>query len=348
MRNFGRICAALAGSVIYLASVLKLMDPVGTGLIVEEYFKFLHLKFMIPAAAFCGTVMSLLEAFVGAAMVTGVWRRMTAFVSGCLLGFFTLLTLVLWIANPPMECGCFGEAIHLTHAQTFLKNIILDCLWAVAYLWAKAPVKMHKGKYASFGIVIVSTFLFMVFSHHTIPLLDYTAMAPGAELMRPDEAFGEADAPILSFCNDKDEYVDDMLLGNDVLVISAYDPTEVRKWGHIASVMGEAASKGLKPILLVASYPDEMKEILGADMPDNVYYADRRVLMTLNRDNGGATFISDGMIVGKWSSHKLPSGEKLDELISTDRVEAVANLSSRHNLLMQSFLLYVFAVMLLV
>jgi len=346
MRNFGRICAAIAGSVIYFAAILKLMDPVGTGLIVEEYFKFFHLMFMLPAAALCGTVMSLVEAVVGVAMVTGVWRKVTAIVSGCLLGFFTVLTLILWIANPPMECGCFGEAIHLTHFQTFIKNIILDGLWAVAYLWAKAPSKMHKGKYASFGIVALCSFLFMIFSHRTIPLIDFTVMAPGEELMRPEESYG-SDSPILTFCNAEDEYVDDMLFGNDVLVISAYNPGAIQKWGHILDVMVEAENKGLKAILLVASYPDEMRGILG-DVPENVFYADRRVLMTLNRDNGGATFISDGMIVGKWSSHKLPAGGKLDEIIAGDRVESVARLSSRHNLLMQSFLLYVFAVMLLV
>lgn len=347
MRGPGRICAAFAGSVIYLAAILKLMDPVGTGLIVEEYFKFLHLRFLIPAASFCGTAMSLLEAFVGAAMVTGVWRKVTAVVSGCLLGFFTLLTLALLIKNPPMDCGCFGEAIHLTHSQTFVKNLIFDGLWAVAYLWAKAPVKLHKGKYVSFGIAAVSSILFMVFSHNTIPLIDFTAMAPGEEIMHPEDASGP-DAAILSFCNAEGEYVDEMLFGNELLVVSVYNPREIRNWDKILSVLDEADSKGMIGIVLAASYPEEMDSILGVGLHDNVFYADRRVLMTLNRDNGGSTYISDGMIVGKWSSHKLPEGEKIDELLSSDKVEAVAQLSSRHNMLMQSFLLYVFAVMLLI
>lgn len=347
MRGFGRICAALAGSVIYLAAIMKLMDPVGTGLIIEDYLKFLHLKFMLPAASLCGTVMSLVEAIVGAAMVTGVWRKVTAIVSGCLLGFFTVLTLILWIENPPMECGCFGEAVHLTHFQTFVKNLVLDALWAVAYLWAKAPLKMHKGKYVAFMIAAGSSILFMIFSYNTIPLIDFTDMAPGEEIMHPEEAMG-SDAPILSFCNAEGEYVDEMLFGNDVLVVSVYVPQKIKKWDRILSVLEEAESKGLKGALLVASYPEEMNAILGEENTAGVYYADRRVLMTLNRDNGGASFISDGMIVGKWSSHKLPEGEKIDELVSCDKVEAVAQLSSRHNMLMQSFLLYVFAVMLLI
>jgi len=347
MRNFGRICAALAGSVIYLAAVLKLMDPVGTGLIVEEYFKFLHLRFLIPAAAFIGTVMSLLEATVGIAMVTGVWRKITAIVSGCLLGFFTILTLVLWIADPPMDCGCFGEAIHLTHLQTLVKNLVLDAFWAVAYLLAKAPVRMHKGKYASFGIVAISTFLFMIFSHNTIPLIDFTPMAPGEELMHPEEAYG-SDSPILSFSDARGEYMDGMVFGDDLIVVSVYTPKKIRDWNRIISFLEDAKAEGMKTALLTASYPEEMKSLLGTDNLDGVYFADRRTLLTLNRENGGATLISDGMIVGKWASRKMPDREKLMELAAADKVEAVAALSSRHNLLMQSYLLYVFAVMLLV
>jgi len=347
MRGLGRICAALAGSVIYLAAVLKLMDPVGTALIVEEYLKFLHLRFLMPAASFFGTVLSLLEALVGAAMVTGVWRRITAIVSGCLLGSFTILTLILWIANPSMDCGCFGEAIHLTHFQSFVKNLILDALWAVAFLWAKAPVKLHKGKYAAFGLVACSSVLFMIFSYNTIPLIDYTPMAPGEEIMHPEEAYG-SEAPVLSFCNAEGEYIDDMLFGNDVLAISVHNPRKIKNWAEIFATLDNADARGMKGILLVSSYPEEMTSILGPELPSAVYFADRRMLLTLNRNNGGSTFISDGMIVGKWSARKLPSEEKLDELVAADKVEAVANLSSRHNLLMQSFLLYVFAVMLLI
>lgn len=347
MRNLGRICAALAGSVIYLAAVFKLMDPVGTGLIVEAYLKFLHLRFLLPAASFIGTLMSLFEAVVGAAMVTGVWRRLTAIVSACLLGFFTLLTLVLWIANPSMECGCFGEAIHLTHAQTFIKNLILDALWATAYLWAKAPVKKHPGKYASFGIVALSTVAFSIFAHRTIPLMDFTPFAPGEEIMRVDEYDG-SDAPVLSFCNAYGEYKDELLFGADVMVVSAYDPSGEVDWEGVLSLLDRAAACGMDGVLLTASTPEAMSAILGDVLPDNVFFADRRTLMTLNRSNGGATLISDGMVVGKWTSRKLPDGEKLAEITSSDTLSLVTELSSRHRLLMQSYLLYVFAVMLLV
>ena len=39
-----RLCAVIVGLVFFVAGILKLMDPVGSMLIVREYFSFLHLS----------------------------------------------------------------------------------------------------------------------------------------------------------------------------------------------------------------------------------------------------------------------------------------------------------------
>ena len=124
MKSIKRICAVIVGLVLLVAGLLKLMDPVGAGLVASEYLKFLGLDFLEPASRFFGIAMALLEAVLGAALITGVWPRLMALGSGILIGGFTLLTLALWIVDPPMDCGCFGEAIHLTHLQTLLKNVV--------------------------------------------------------------------------------------------------------------------------------------------------------------------------------------------------------------------------------
>ena len=38
-----RLCAVILGFVFFGAGVLKLMDPVGTALIINEYFNFFHI-----------------------------------------------------------------------------------------------------------------------------------------------------------------------------------------------------------------------------------------------------------------------------------------------------------------
>ena len=47
--SFRRFCALLIGLVFFVSGALKLMDPVGTGLKMVEYFRFLHLDFLSPA-----------------------------------------------------------------------------------------------------------------------------------------------------------------------------------------------------------------------------------------------------------------------------------------------------------
>ena len=120
-----RLCAFIIGLVFLLAGIFKLLDPVGASLVVEEYYRFLHLGFMLPTAKVVSVALALLEALLGAALISGVWRKTVTFVTTLLIILFTILTFFLAIFNPTMDCGCFGEVIHLSNLQTFLKNLIL-------------------------------------------------------------------------------------------------------------------------------------------------------------------------------------------------------------------------------
>ena len=41
-----RFCGFVTGVVFFLGGIIKLMDPVGAGLVMKEYFDFLHLGFL--------------------------------------------------------------------------------------------------------------------------------------------------------------------------------------------------------------------------------------------------------------------------------------------------------------
>ena len=160
--RFRRLCAFITGFVFFISGILKVLDPVGAGLVMKEYFEFLHIGFLSPAAKAAGIAFALLETLTGAALITGVWRRLTAIIAMSLQGFFTLLTLALVIFNPEMDCGCFGEAIHLTHLETFIKNLVLCVLLAGAFIPMKDMGEPLKKKYVSFGIVAASVIAFSI------------------------------------------------------------------------------------------------------------------------------------------------------------------------------------------
>ena len=75
--------------------------------------------------------------------------------------------------------------------------------------------------------------------------------------------------------------------------------------------------------------------------------ADYKTLATFNRSNGGVTYCADGQIVRKWSCNFRPDNEKLAQLLSEDATSLALESQSRGGLSLQGFLLYVFAVLLL-
>ena len=101
-------------------------------------------------------------------------------------------------------------------------------------------------------------------------------------------------------------------------------------------------------MILAAPTPDMMEaSIPSPESLASTYFADRKKLLTLNRSNGGATYIEDGLIVTKWSRRQLPDREKLAELAGTDVTESLLSENNGDRVKFQAFLLYVFAVMLL-
>lgn len=170
-------------------------------------------------------------------------------------------------------------------------------------------------------------------------MMDFTPFAPGTELMGDDDAF-DADAPVLSFCNAEYEYADSLATHGKVLVISVYNPDRLSQGNlsRIEACMSDAMFNTDFTVLLLSA---------GGIHSADSYQADRKTLLTLNRSNGGATYISDGQIIRKWSVNSLPDSQRLSELAGVETTEAVITENGPQRIKLQAFLLYVFAVMLL-
>lgn len=386
---FRRFCAFVLGAVFLISGILKLMDPVGSEFIMKSYFSFLHIGFMDFSAKFFGVAFALTEAVLGAALMSGVWRKVVGIAVVALTTFFTLLTLVLLIFNPVMDCGCFGEAMHLTHLQTFVKNVILCVLCCGAFIPMRELDRPVKVKYVSFALTACSLVALLVYSLVALPLKDYTAFHPGAMLQAaadeqykdfsepefiyekdgvtqafsldalPDSSWNFVDSRIrqddfaagtvLTLTDDAGEYCDSLATQGNVLVVSAYKKLSAGRIEGIESLVADARAVGLTPIVLVTS--DDVLAAASekhAALEDGlVYYSDYKTLATLNRSNGGATWISDGQIVRKWSYTLRPSREKLSTSLAEDPTALALETQSKGSLALQSFLLYIFAVLLL-
>ena len=346
MRVINKIAAFILGSVFFLSGILKLMDPLGTSLIVSSYLSFLHLSFLQFASGLLACIFPLVECILGSAMILGVFRKPAGIAVLALQVFFTLLTLLLVIFNPQMDCGCFGDAIHLTHTQSFIKNLILLALWALAFLpLRKETPAPRKSKFIGFALVGVSVLLFLLYSSLSLPLIDFTPLKSGVELYSESEFEGEE----ISVMDSQGEYADSVLTEGKVLAISVYELSKVKPktWQKISSLVSEASSLGYSPVLLLSSSVAQAQSAVSDNLLGISYFCDKKTLMTLNRSNAGVSYISDGLITAKWSRHSLPDSQNLESIAAEDAADVILSRSQPASLKLQCFLLYVFAVMLL-
>ncbi len=347
MRFLRGICRLIFGLTFVISGFFKLLDPVGTGLIFKEYLTAFHMVFLIPASVYFGMALSILEFLTGISILLGLRMRIMSAVGFAIISFFTLLTLYLALFNPISDCGCFGEAIHLTNWQTFIKNLVLLPCGALVFIQRKkyVPIAPPVLEWIFMGVYGLFGLLFCLHSLITLPFIDFTDYSIGTDLS-PDrtempqydtvfiyekdgrqETFSMNDLPdsTWTFVDSKtttsgDElsshtdfsaadangeyWTDAILAEQNLIAASVYYPDKMKasQWYNLSSLQKEVIDNGGTFVVLSAKIP--------ANLPDScefdIYTSDIKTLMTLNRSNGGVTYLSEGIIAQKWSANDLP------------------------------------------
>jgi hypothetical protein len=142
-RTLTRICWFILGALFIFSGLVKLNDPVGTGLKLEEYFEVFALDlpalagfflFLKGSARTFSILISSLEVILGVALLLRWYLRQTLWALLALLVFFAFLTFYSAAFNKVTDCGCFGDFIKLTPWTSFAKDVFLLILWAVVFL----------------------------------------------------------------------------------------------------------------------------------------------------------------------------------------------------------------------
>lgn len=327
MRFLRDICRVVFALTFILSGVLKLIDPVGTGLIVKEYLDFMHLGFLMQFSVAIGIALSALELTIGCCVLTGIKLRFFSSVALGVIGVFTLLTLYLVIANPISDCGCFGEAIHLTNTQTFIKNLVLLLLGLFIFFTRKKATRIARDPLetiiaAFFGLIGICIALH---AWATIPGIDFTAYRTGTdlgELADANQARYETtflysrDGKVEEFTldnlpDDSWTYVDSRteLVEGDTKMAQIDFQLEESEGQQLAVTIYNPAAITEKQQQRIESFRKRAlmagSEVVVYGPGDEYRSADRKSLMTLNRSNGGAVYFNDGVIVRKWANSQL-------------------------------------------
>ena len=192
--RFLRVISRFAFGLLFVfAGFLKAVDPIGTALKIKEYIGAFHLDSFDFLSIPLALLLTWAEFLVGVAILKGLRMKLFSKIALLFISFFTLLTLWITLANPVSDCGCFGEAIHLSNGATFFKNLLL--------LGAALVIFFNRGKYSQiarsnveWGYLVIYSILItglQIYSLRNIPQIDFGIYKPGTDLIARQKQYQE-------------------------------------------------------------------------------------------------------------------------------------------------------------
>lgn len=167
------------------SGAVKAIDPIGSAIKIEEYFTSFGMLHMRSFGLTISILLISVEFLLGAMLLLGVVRRLTAWLTLVFMVIMTLVTLYLVIYNPISDCGCFGDAFKISNAETFAKNIVFLGL-AILYLrFHKLATPIFANKYMQLVMFVwaaasLAVFLYCNLAH--LPMIDFRPYKVGTRL----------------------------------------------------------------------------------------------------------------------------------------------------------------------
>lgn len=240
MKYLGRFFRIIVGLVFIFSGFVKSVDPYGTAYKISEYLGVFGFTDLINAIPWMPIVVSIilctLELIVGIVLVSGFFKKTMNWIVGLMMVFFTVLTLIDALTNKVSDCGCFGDAILLTNWETFWKNIALDLLLVISFIFDKVKFPSFVNRKLGIGVTGVIIFLvlgFSVFNAMYEPMIDFRAWKEGNRMVpKPEDQ-----KPPVSYALYKNNQTNqEREFGMDELMQAYQDePDFIDKWTFISS-----------------------------------------------------------------------------------------------------------------
>jgi uncharacterized membrane protein YphA (DoxX/SURF4 family) len=181
LRYLSRI---VVGLVFIFSGIVKAIDPLGSAYKFHDYFQAFNIGFLDQITLILAILLCTAEFIAGFSVLTGFRQKTGIMVVMILMVIFTPLTFILALTNPVSDCGCFGDAIHLTNWQTFWKNIILIAMSVVLYTGRKQAKQLFTTltEWLVTVSVIVLFILFSLYNLRYLPVLDFLPYKTGVNI----------------------------------------------------------------------------------------------------------------------------------------------------------------------
>jgi len=218
MKILNTLSRIIIGLVFMFSGIVKAIDPLGSAYKFEDYSHAFHLDFLqfsvLPLVIFLCTV----EFIAGFSVITGYRIRSGIIVVMILMLIFTPLTFILALTNPVSDCGCFGDAIHLTNWQTFGKNLFLFIFAIILFRGRNNIIQQHNSlkDWLIISGTATVTIIFSLLNLKFLPVMDFLPYKRGIHI--PEKMIIPEDKPVdeykTTFIYEKDGIQQEFTLDN--------------------------------------------------------------------------------------------------------------------------------------
>lgn len=187
MKNFiTQFSRLFVGILFIISGLIKLNDPLGFSYKLDEYFSepVFNMPFFVPYTLAIALFLVILEVVLGVMLLIGYKSKLTIWLLLLLIVKFTFLTFYSAYFDVVKDCGCFGDALHLTPWQSFSKDIVLLFFILILFFNKKLIKPLFTNKIQNilvFASVVLCSFMgYWVLNH--LPLKDFRPYKVGTNI----------------------------------------------------------------------------------------------------------------------------------------------------------------------
>ena len=194
------LCRIIVALTFIFSGFVKAIDPIGLQYKLQDYLGAIGIPGFLPdwMLLIMAVLLAAVEFCMGIFLLFAIQRRLISKLIVVFMSIMTLITVWLVVANPVKDCGCFGDALHLTNTETLMKNIIL---LGCSIVIMQRPLAMFRfisesNQWIVINYTIVFIFVCSGLSLYYLPLFDFRPYRIGTNIPRGMEIPKDAEQPL--------------------------------------------------------------------------------------------------------------------------------------------------------
>jgi uncharacterized membrane protein YphA (DoxX/SURF4 family) len=298
----------LLGLTFIFSGFTKIVDPWGVALQISEYFSVWGLGTLGDVRFALAIAVCAAELVLGLMLVAGIKTRLTSIAAVVIMVCFLVLTFLSATVRPVADCGCFGEAIHLSPWASFGKNVLLAALAVMVWWNARGRFKIlpiTAREWVVTAIFAVMAVGLGLYCYLHLPLIDFLPYKEGVDLRAARAGGEQTDLRLREFTLfSDDDVVTDRVLGCEgrvyLLCAAKLGDISPRCEARLAEVVARAETENALVVCLTPSpIPEGGVVRFKESAPVAVYNLDPSTMQTMLRAKTGVVILDNGVIVAK-------------------------------------------------